>query len=522
MIYEDYYSIENGYFYNAEQDKLTQADSSPIQSLSLSLTCRQVASEVRGLAFRTNTITFSTSHSQRTQEAAAVLHATVGEVMHQKHIMIYSLVSQLLTRDMAELAAKAYPQFASVFDDWTPQSDIPILYRKNFHCGEAPSVWIDFKHHILDLMSKHPLFGKRASAITRLWGPDIEYYTLQANDASSRPYFIPGFIHDVLKLVSKHVLAVTRALIIPRLWGSDSVCRATQLTRTSPKPWVIPDPVELKRLAHIVDVEPTLPFYEPKTKYTYSAASNALRFLRTLPDALRSEIRSLTLLEDHESVAYAKCHGRGFIGLCQSNPKLRVKRVVSLWQNAFPVTPEKKMDYILASQYPEYMYNVVSDPLLSKHISKALGAWMAETMALPSLGMPEGSYRLVFDGAPTLQHTSDVFKVVQRDIAWQSALDEAYSRGLLPAPSWLERRLRVGYLYEGLPNFVQKLSDEESLITCNFDPGLPFDVAEMLEEHRTWTMSDWTRNWDTHEPREYETEAPLAPWHTIRYQRIFD
>ncbi|KAI4619318.1 uncharacterized protein J4E87_007568 [Alternaria ethzedia] len=303
-----------------------------------------------------------------------------------------------------------------------------------------------------------------------------------------------------------------------------SVYRATQLTHTSPKPWVIPDPLELKRLANIVDVEPTLPFYEPNTKYTYSAASIALRFLRTLPDALRSKIRSVTLLEDRESVAYAKCHGRGFIGLCQSNPKLRVKRVVSLWQNAFPITPEKKMDYILASQYPEYMYNVVSDSLLSKHISKALGAWMAEALALSSLGMPDGSFRLVFEGEPTSPDTptADAFRVVQRDVAWQCALDTAYSRGMLPKPSWRERRLQVTYLYEGLSGIIDNLAKENALFSCNFELGPSYDIEKLLEEHSTWTAQDWERNWDAHEQEGFDTAAPLPPWHMLRLHRIFD
>lgn len=99
MIYEQYFAVENGYLYDAELGKLTQADNSPIL-LCLSYTCRQVACEVRGLAFRINTITFSTSDLQREQVAAGVHHAVVGGFAYRKHIMLRSLVSQLLNRDM--------------------------------------------------------------------------------------------------------------------------------------------------------------------------------------------------------------------------------------------------------------------------------------------------------------------------------------------------------------------------------------------------------------------------------------
>jgi hypothetical protein len=50
-----------------------------------------------------------------------------------------------------------------------------------------------------------------------------------------------------------------------------------------------------------------------------------------------------------------------------------------------------------------------------------------EALALPSLGMPEHSFTLILDGSPTPEHTSDIFRtVVQRDAAWQDALNYSY------------------------------------------------------------------------------------------------
>ena len=63
----------------------------------------------------------------------------------------------------------------------------------------------------------------------------------------------------------------------------------------------------------------------------------ALRFLSSVPGEVRDMIRNVSLLEDYESVACPESHGRGLIALCQAHPKLRVKRVVHLWRNAFPV-----------------------------------------------------------------------------------------------------------------------------------------------------------------------------------------
>jgi hypothetical protein len=128
-----------------------------------------------------------------------------------------------------------------------------------------------------------------------------------------------------------------------------------------------------------------------------------------------------------------------------------------------------------------------------------------EALALPSLGMPEGSYALVLDGNPTPEHTSKVFRVVQRDVAWQAALDLAYSRGLFPEPSWRDRRRQRGYTYEGLPDVVWSLSRDSPLIRTSFDLGLvnEYDTESQLEERRAWSLQDWEKGWATHEPHEF-------------------
>jgi hypothetical protein len=82
------------------------------------------------------------------------------------------------------------------------------------------------------------------------------------------------------------------------------------------------------------------------------------------------------------------------------------------------------------------MESLASDRLRAEDITKAVGTWVMEALALPSLGMPEDSFTLILDGSPTPKHTSEIFRtVVQRDAAWQTALNLSYSRGLLRKPS---------------------------------------------------------------------------------------
>ena len=469
LIYDHYFRLNGGYVYDFEANKLTQDDGTPI-SLSLVLTCRQIAHEVQGLALGVNPVTFSPFFSDATREDAGLYHLIMQGLTRVKKGLLLGLASQLLTSGMVETASEAYPHCAPIFDSWRSHGDLKIINKIHVNsCGEAPSIWNEFISYVLDLISKHPRFLEVARSLRDFWNPH---------------------------------------------YG----CRALELNDARPQPWIIPDPVELKRLSFIADR--TLLQCYSETKYSYSAATAALRFLHSLSDTARMALRKIILREDRESVATPECHGRGFILFCQQNPKLRIERFVSLWKNIFPTTPYRIMQWIFANGKQMDINAVEDDRIPAGRITGAVATWVAEALVLPTLGMPEDSYILVLDGNPTPRHTNELFRVVQRDMTWQSALDTAYVRGLLPEPSWLERRRHRGYMFEGLPEAVANLSTNGSLIRCNFDPGLPYDVEVMLEEHRGWSLQDWDERWATHEPEEYQTESPLPPWHILRWQYV--
>jgi hypothetical protein len=134
--------------------------------------------------------------------------------------------------------------------------------------------------------------------------------------------------------------------------------------------------------------------------------------------------------------------------------------------------------------------------------------------------MPENSYTLILDGGPDMEYTSEVFRVVQRDIAWQTALDLACMRGLLFQETWQDRRRFSGYMYEKLPDLVRSLSRDGALFRTNFDRGNPYDPENLLEEHQGWSEYEWKDYWDTHQPKSYQTKAPLPSWHLLRWQYV--
>jgi hypothetical protein len=134
--------------------------------------------------------------------------------------------------------------------------------------------------------------------------------------------------------------------------------------------------------------------------------------------------------------------------------------------------------------------------------------------------MPEDSYRLILDGGPISDKTSEVFRIAQRDVAWQTALDICYSRGLLPTPSWFDRRLQVGYIREIFPRAIRDIENGRSIIRCNFDLGLPYAPEKFVERYSGRTANEWKANWATHEPAAFQTAPPLPSWHLLRWRRV--
>ncbi|PSN67514.1 hypothetical protein BS50DRAFT_494667, partial [Corynespora cassiicola Philippines] len=55
------------------------------------------------------------------------------------------------------------------------------------------------------------------------------------------------------------------------------------------------------------------------------------------------------------------------------------------------------------------------DSLTASSITKDVGCWITDASALPSLGMPTGSFTLISDSHITPHKTSEVFSVVEQN-----------------------------------------------------------------------------------------------------------
>ncbi|KAH6475605.1 hypothetical protein HBI59_000530 [Parastagonospora nodorum] len=475
IIYDYYVCCDGGYVYDFEGNKLVQANGNHIE-LALLRTCHQVAREMNGLALPTNTITFSTFFSEKTRGSAGQFHAAISRQKQGKDMFIEFLGYKLYTPQMATVATARYPMFEPYITSLASQSGPFFRPRNGNPYGQPPSLWREFAEFAAGQILEYE------EAKTFLVGGPFEKAGPVATDA----FF---------------------------------------------ETWAIPNDAELKEFTQTHEFAKD---YADYVKYTYSAASLAIRFLQSLSPRTLAQIRTIVLREDYESVAFPEEHARGLIPFCVENAKLRVERYVSLWQNALPVA--RQLDYTgvdlgwlrwvtdrsdsdMHLSDPEWLRN---DKLAARDITKSIGTWIVEAHRLPSLGMPEGSYTLVFDGGPMPEKSTAAFAVVQRDAVWQAAFTTRFPRGSTPEHPWLNMCAQPGYFFESLPDAIRHITTTSSLIRCNFDPGqLHIDSVKALADARVgWSLERWQDDWDTHEPREFETESPLPPWYKLRWQRV--
>ncbi|KAK1973341.1 hypothetical protein LZ30DRAFT_611134 [Colletotrichum cereale] len=321
--------------------------------------------------------------------------------------------------------------------------------------------------------------------------------------------------------------------------GTGAFCGDRELSRDPrlaealiyrPVPWAIPDQHDLDKITDLFSRSGDLRLPcnrawngHERTKFRYSAAAVAIRFLKSLPPTTRAQIKTMVLLEDREAVENPECHALGLIPFCQENPSLRVERRVSLWKNAF----------LYSSLHQTSLYRLQDGfrGLEANEVSAGLARWIMEALTLVPAGMPPGSFTLVLDGEqdPTCE---EIFQsVVLRDAVWQQAMDESFARGYLPPTPFVKRRedhrsrnyFYIGaesfcnhsYVCERFPQAVADIVNGTSIVRCSFNPGELSDVEQLVEERKSWTLADWKTKWFARDTPTFRPSPGFTPWKKI-------
>ncbi|WYZ43124.1 hypothetical protein EsH8_VI_000823 [Colletotrichum jinshuiense] len=463
MVYREYFAVEGGYAHNPHTDKLRRrAGEGPID-LDLTLTCKRIAGETRGLALGSNTITFRTvgAEDEATRARARLFDVLMQRMHRYREHMLYREIRTCITDQSYDTIVRLYPQFAPVMAMVNDDELILRAVGAPGPWGQPPSLYREFVQYALQV---------------------ICFYN-----------------HRFARVVSEAL---------------PSVPDPVDLVYYRPPPWAIPRRKDLKEMECVLGTREK--GRQPDHRGRFSAAAAAIRFVESRPRAA-GHMRRLVLEEDYPAVSNPECHGLSFVPICQEYPLLRVERRVNLWTAVFP-------DICTSPRRPTVEPQTVPE-LDSNRISEQVATWVVEAAVLQSAGMPPGSFSLVLTGDPAPRLCSDIFQtVIHRDVAWQLAQEECLARGHLSQQCWGARTMRpaarrgmlgpgnVCYLFDGFPRALRDIVDGGSVVRCEFDPGEPLSVEALLQGKRGWLWFQWQEGWYRRDKQVVETFPELAPF----------
>jgi len=192
LIYDFYPRSPGGYIHSFESNKLLQADGRIIE-LSFAFTCRQIASEMAGLALAANAIIFSTHFSEATRENADCYNSAIKRKQSAQVSLLKAPAPKLLTPSMAAAAAKRFPAFLQALDSWLQHDAGAMRPLRRDQCGEAPSLFMGFVQLTLDLLSQHEDFVSEAAAVPDIWKPSIGCRVEELCKAPSETWIVASF-----------------------------------------------------------------------------------------------------------------------------------------------------------------------------------------------------------------------------------------------------------------------------------------------------------------------------------------
>ncbi|KAF5490049.1 hypothetical protein CGCS363_v012703 [Colletotrichum siamense] len=521
LIYGQYVISDGGYVLDFESNTLKCANGDNID-LAFMLTCKAVANELRTVPFSTNTLNFSTICSEECRITAGRFDDLVAQLHDQLGEKFFSIYPDNLSvpDDVWRELVQDHPKFAPYIERikgrttlWVPNDEGKLRLRDAYRnvspagsCGETPSTFRQFSRAALCTIVAH-------------------------KDRFSREQFED--FQTGMFVVGENV----------KKYGGPPPVNLEALVEVNPDPWEVPtskrveemagriknDDRELKR-KRLRDLDQVL--FGPRMldtsliKYHYSAAATAIRFFRSVSKDTRLGIRNVLLKEERLAVAFPECHGLGLIPFCLENPQLRVERRVNMWRAVFPTT-------LMDLHERRLLYKPTDRTFLQPmYVSSQVAIWVQEALELEHAGMPQGSFTLVFDGDSSC---SEIFKdIVQRDAAWQQAIDICLDRSILPPLRWDVRRRdarhekrgrredrtevfresdNAWYVREGFPQAINDIVAGKSIVKCNFWVGDVWDVERLAEENKQWSMQQWKTAWyDQLTTRHFEPDPPSPGW----------
>ncbi|KAF2109974.1 hypothetical protein BDV96DRAFT_584902 [Lophiotrema nucula] len=494
MIYEYYVFEEDGYHYDFYARKLRRRCFLPLDggsqqsqpvlkpvALDLAYTCKVIGVEMRGVALKVNTVTFTPAF--QTPWEGRQYRKIRSKATRFECIRTYAL---WLKMDMLMYAAPRVMRsllgsLRRHFPDVSPYFEGPL--QESTAAGNRwflPGSWpvqggVENNEQFRDALQY---------ALEQAQSMDASQFEATASEA-----FVPE-PEDVYP----HTFLVRRAARLRR--PAFQATAMSQVLHWKLSPWTIPVEKDLSPMEalltrareNIMDVD--LHRSIDRAGRYFSAAAVAIDFMQGSEHSYY--IQNIILKETRISVAGPECHGRGLVPIYARNPKLRIERRIALFDNmmiphwvAFPHRHE------LQPRNVDLSYDVCLD---------ALTRWMDEATALPTLGLPAKSFTLVLRIKE--KETIHLWKMVKLAAGLQEAM-ERYIHDKKIRPPTQHDELGYGTYRFELPCHLPKtfsrtvkgIIQKEGNIVLDGEPGELWDAEELYETRRNWTMDAWWVEW---------------------------
>ncbi|KAF5539902.1 hypothetical protein FMEXI_8760 [Fusarium mexicanum] len=451
QIYDYYFKADGGYI--SDGDKLLQASGQAVQ-ISLMLICRSIARETQHLPFTLNTITFSTIYRPDWRIQAGALNQIARYHLFLLQGMVLRL-GRLLTPDIYEEPSPEYSQY------------MPIVMEE---VREFIRIYDRDTHLPLEVRNMSAFCGARQfrdDARTTVGVASVRYRKDDSTVSLKRTR-----IYLLRQLADKHPTEFSQAIedILPGWNDSHSIDEFFDLGFDS---WAMPTRSEVRRMVdqlqmtrywHRADAWYQLGFdlpgyngpkYRYKRKYWFSAAAQAIRFLKQLSQQQRLLISKLIVKEDRYAAAFPESHMIGMIPFCQENPKLHVEHYINLWRNMLV-----KGDGI---RIQGLMLDVESPP---GYIGAPIQPHQIESI---SIGQTFTGFII---GCPDLNFATEAFSVSMKPyISWLTAHTDCIARGLIAPTNHHNYPFPTRTPAQG----IAPVSERSAIIQCDFTLDQPWD-----------------------------------------------
>ncbi|KAJ4308348.1 hypothetical protein N0V84_012153 [Fusarium piperis] len=517
LIYRFYFELEGGYVFDREDPyngTLANAGGHAID-LSLMYACRSIAAETKDLPLQLNTVTFSTAYHQDWSPLAgrfeylSILYCQIEEDLAKN---LYPFITPEISIDIAH----RFPSFVGILES----------FRRSIGSLDAPHRF-EYTHRFAEavITSLSDVSGRGITgAIIPTRRPIIRPFQLYHH----RIHYSPDQLHSTFQQAATYTLSLLRQKEPAKFQEFVNAApwrfKPSEFDSLRLDPWAIPLSAEPARIGHLledeevweaiqkwnypIDEDALRRFYQPRPhrfrpsetrryltnnvcfrqSFRFSAAAVAIRFLDRLSPSQRLNLRRIVLQEDHVSVGQPECHAIGLIPFCRENPRLRIERHVGLWRNILHTI--QRASFL---ELPDVIDDITKGErrcyIDHKRLAPALGSWFGEALAAVDAGMPAGSFTLVLDGNPAINLSSEIFQnTIQPNITVEKAFGRCFNTGPdsvneygqlagIKIGSWAGNHLLRG---------MDHLNNQASVIQCNFNPGMPWDLDKMVEERRQW------------------------------------